>query len=102
HSDLRETLAVHDSEDGEQRVGLTPWTQWPGGFQLAFHVLAVLRGDGKTYAAHRDIPPKTTGERCFFGRHVPDVWRLVNPFSEIVFLKVYSCRGHRGTEGCET
>jgi len=90
HRDLRETLAVHDGEDAEQILDLAPSAQLPDGFQLPFHVLAVLRGEGKTDAAHRDIPPKTPGERCFFSRYVPDVWRLVNPSSDDVFLKVYS------------
>src|SRR5262249_18326901 len=87
---LRETPAVPDGEDGEEIFDLASVALLLGSLQSAFHSFTGVRGEGKTDAAHRDIPPKTPWERCFFGRHFRDVWWRVNPSSENLFLKVYS------------
>jgi hypothetical protein len=90
HGHLRETPAVPNGENGEERLDLASVTLLLGCLQSAFHNFTGELCEGKTDAAHRDMPPTTTWERCGFGRPVPDVWRRVNPTSENLFLKVYS------------
>jgi hypothetical protein len=87
---LHKTPAVPDGEDGEEILDLAQVAQLLGRLQSVFHRFTGVRCEGKTDAAHREVPPKTTWERCFFGWHFPDVWRHVNPSSENLFLEVYS------------
>jgi hypothetical protein len=98
HSDLRDTPAVPDGEDGEETLELASVALLLGSLQSPFHSLTGVRGEGNTDATQRDIPPKTTGERCFFGRHFPDVWRRVNPSSANLCLKQPFWANHREKE----
>src|SRR6266516_1475080 len=61
-SDLRVTLAVHNREDGEEILHLAHVAQLLSRLQLAVHFLTLVSCNDKTDVAHRDIPPKTTGD----------------------------------------
>jgi hypothetical protein len=52
-SDLRETPAVPNGEDGEEILDLASVALLLSSLELAFHGFAGVRGEGKTDAAHR-------------------------------------------------
>ena len=68
-----------------------PWRRWPRGWAVCHWRATALRSAGD-----RGKRPQHSGtflHPCdwhLVGRHVPEVWPLVNPFSENLFLKVYS------------
>src|SRR5262249_23201797 len=57
-SNLGKALAVHDREDGEQMFDPAQVAKVLGRLQVVLHCFTVGGRDGKTYAAHRDVPPQ--------------------------------------------
>jgi hypothetical protein len=57
HSDLRDTLAVHDREESEKIRDLAQVPQGLRRLQLVCHFCTIRGRHGKTHAAHRDVPP---------------------------------------------
>ena len=56
--DLRKALAVYNCEDGEEIFDLAQVASVLGSLQVALYFFTIGCRDGKTKAAHRDVPPQ--------------------------------------------